>query len=145
MTDPTQELVARLASRLEPVRRLPRLRVVGGATALFSLAIAAGATVLRARSGVPPLIEMSPPRAAITIARMQSWPVTPRSVCVDSEGHAGRALLCGTICPRRSLRRAPTAREYRGPACPSRPGLLTVWRLPSVTARAPARVRLRPA
>ena len=68
MTDPTQELVARLASRLEPVRRLPRLRAVGETIALLSLAIAVGATALRARSGVPPLLEMTPLRAAITIA-----------------------------------------------------------------------------
>ncbi len=68
MTDTTQELVARLASGLEPVRRLPRLRVVGGAIALLSPGIAVGATVLRARSSIPPVIEMSPLRVAITIA-----------------------------------------------------------------------------
>ena len=44
------------------------MTAVGGTIALLLLAIAVGATALRARSGVLPLLEMTAPRAAITIA-----------------------------------------------------------------------------
>lgn len=68
MTQGTQALVRRLASHLEPVRRLSRLRVSGGAIALLSLAVAVAVTALRTLSGRPPLLEMTPLRASVAIA-----------------------------------------------------------------------------